>query len=200
MTKSSRREFHLSEPHETRPLYSIERPDQLRALASPVRQRVMAGFEALGRCTVRELADHLGMTPESLYYHVRGLVRVGLVVDAGKQPTDRRQAQLYELVSRDFEVRIDGATDEYRKAYADMGGALLRWADRAHRASLSDDVRQSGEGRQRTLMQFHPRLTDEAVAELNRRFQAVEDFLRDHEDPEAPPYVVTIVSSPANHS
>jgi predicted ArsR family transcriptional regulator len=190
----------LSEPHETRPVYLVERPEQLRALASPVRHRVLAGFEALGRCTVRELADHLGTAPESLYYHVKELVRVGLIVDAGKQPTERRLAQLYQLVSRDLEVCIEGAADEYREAYADMGGALLRWADRAHRASLGDDVRQSGESRQRSLMQFHPRLTDEAVAELNRRFAAIEEFLRENEDPTAAPYVVTVVSSPSRYS
>jgi DNA-binding transcriptional ArsR family regulator len=181
-----------------RSVLEIRSVQQLRALASPMRHRIVAAFEALGRCTVRELADHLDVPAESLYYHLRVLTRAGLVVEAGTKPTERRLAQLYELISRDLEVRIEGASREFREAYGRMGSALLRWADRAHRAALHDArASQCGEGRQRTMVQFHPRLGPDAIVELNRRLDAIEAFLLESEDPEGIPYVVTMVVSPA---
>ncbi|MDH3732317.1 MAG: helix-turn-helix domain-containing protein [Gemmatimonadota bacterium] len=177
--------------------YLIERADQLRAIASPVRHRIIAGFEGLGRCSVRDLAEHMGVAPESLYYHIKHLAEAGLIVPAGKRPTERRLAQLYELVSRAFEVGVEGANQEFRDAYADMAAGLLRWAGRAHAAALRDpEVRQSGDARERTLMQFHPRLNEEALAQLNRRLEGLEEFLRDNEDPGANQYAVTLVVSP----
>ena len=188
----------MSNPPVARRTYRIRSPEQLRALASPVRHRIVAAFEALGRCSVRDLAEHMGVAPESLYYHIGRLESAGLIVPAGKRPTDRRLAQLYELVSRDVEVRVEGSSPDLREAYGEMAGALLRWAGRAHAAALDDPgVRQGGAARQRTLVQFHPRLRDAAVAELNRRIEELETFLRDHEDPAGVPYAVTVVVSPA---
>ncbi|MDX1392762.1 MAG: winged helix-turn-helix domain-containing protein [Gemmatimonadota bacterium] len=178
--------------------YRVERPGQLRALASPARHRIIAAFEALGRCSVRDLAEHMDVAPESLYYHVGQLEEAGLIVPAGTRPTGRRLAGLYELVARDIEVRMDEASPELREAYAEMAGSLLRWAERAHADALADrEVRQGGPDRQRTLVQFHPRLSDEAVTELNARLTELERFLREGEDPAGTPYAVTVVVSPA---
>lgn len=158
---------------------------------------MIAGFEALGACSVRDLAGHLGVAAESLYYHVKLLLAAGLIVESGTRPTERRQARLYRVVSRAFEVRIDGASSDYRAAYDEMAGALLRWAGRAHSAALEDaSLRQSGPARQRSLMQFHARLDDDALAELNRRLEEVEGFVRENEDPTARPYAITLVVSP----
>ena len=181
-----------------RPVYRIRRPEQLRALGSSIRHRMVAAFEALGACTVPELADSMGVQAETLFYDLKLLVSAGLVRRVGSRETGRRKAAVYELVARDFEVRVDEEGEAFRDAYATMGSALLRWADRAHAAALeSPDTRQAGPERERSLAQFHARLGPEALRALNRRLESIEAFLAEAEDASAPLYVVTLVTSPA---
>src|SRR5919108_1442786 len=69
---------------ETPPLLdilTIERPEQLKALGHPLRLRVL---EMLGQSegqylTNRELAQRLGVDPGHLHFHVRMLLRAGLI-------------------------------------------------------------------------------------------------------------------------
>ena len=77
--------------------YVIRRPDELRALASPVRQELVAALGALQPCTVVQLGEHLGRLPVSLYYHLRKLEEVGLVIEAGRQPTEGADQALYQI-------------------------------------------------------------------------------------------------------
>ena len=60
---------------------TLERPEQLKALGHPLRLRVleMLGREARTRLTNRELAQRLGVDPGHLHFHVRMLLRAGLI-------------------------------------------------------------------------------------------------------------------------
>ncbi|HYV40165.1 MAG TPA: helix-turn-helix domain-containing protein, partial [Thermoanaerobaculia bacterium] len=60
--------------------YSITRPDQLAALASPVRQEIVDVLAGMPRAPIAAIAAALGRPANGLYYHVRELVRVGLVL------------------------------------------------------------------------------------------------------------------------
>ena len=60
-------------PPRARSIHDLEDPEQLQAIASPPRQRLVAALEALGPASVRELAAHLGRSPQSLYFHLRKL-------------------------------------------------------------------------------------------------------------------------------
>jgi hypothetical protein len=53
------------------------------SLASPVRQEIVDTVEALGGATIAELAVQLGRPADGLYYHVRRLVRDGLLAGSG---------------------------------------------------------------------------------------------------------------------
>jgi DNA-binding transcriptional ArsR family regulator len=59
---------------------TIERPEQLKALGHPLRLRVL---EALGETETpmsnRELAQKLGVDPGHLHFHVRMLLKCGLI-------------------------------------------------------------------------------------------------------------------------
>lgn len=66
----------------------IRKPATIRALASPIRQELIDTLEALGgSATVAELAQQLGKPADGLYYHLRQLVKTGLLEareDAGE--------------------------------------------------------------------------------------------------------------------
>ena len=59
----------------------LDKPEQLKALGHPLRVRVleMLGQEGDWQLTNRELAQRLGVDPGHLHFHVRMLLRAGLI-------------------------------------------------------------------------------------------------------------------------
>jgi hypothetical protein len=112
----------------------------IAALASPVRQEIIDTVEALGSATIAELAAELGRPADGLYYHVRRLVRVGLLVGRGSPEVYRTPS------SR--ELRLDYAIDPgaVRRVIASM----LRIARRDFEAGLALPGRTAS-GPRRTL-------------------------------------------------
>lgn len=68
-------------PASARTVFTIERAEQLKALAHPLRLRVLEtlGGEHEQELTNRELAQRLGVDPGHLHFHVRMLHRAGLI-------------------------------------------------------------------------------------------------------------------------
>src|SRR5262245_40696241 len=62
-------------------VFTIERAEQLKALGHPLRLRVleMLGDEGGQSLTNRELAQRLGVDPGHLHFHVKMLLRAGLI-------------------------------------------------------------------------------------------------------------------------
>ena len=75
--------------------YRIRRTEQIEALASPVRQEIVDALQVSGACPIAEVAAQLGRAPDSLYYHVRHLERVGLVVRRGVRRNGQRDEALF---------------------------------------------------------------------------------------------------------
>ncbi len=127
---------------------SIDPVKLAKALASPVRQELLAAFGRTGRATVKELAKRLGRTPHSLYYHLELLCRAGAIaldsVGGGIEEADssspRRSrpspAATYSRVRRSF-VMPAGRTKSLRKAQLKGVSAMLRLTDRDVRSALA---------------------------------------------------------------
>jgi DNA-binding transcriptional ArsR family regulator len=81
-------------------LLTIDQPEQLKALGHPLRIRVL---ETLGdeELTNRELAQRLGVDPGHLHFHVRMLLRAGLIELANSA---RRREKPYRAVARTIRV------------------------------------------------------------------------------------------------
>ena len=58
-------------------VYNLETIEQMRAIADPLRQRIMQELLQQPR-TVTQVAEVLGIAPAKVHYHVRELERVGL--------------------------------------------------------------------------------------------------------------------------
>lgn len=67
----------------------------LRALASTVRQDIVDTLQALGAASVPEVAAHMDRAADSLYYHVRALLKAGLI---RRLPERRRSGRHLEAV------------------------------------------------------------------------------------------------------
>ena len=79
--------------------YRISRPEQIAALASPARVEILDILASLGVSSVAAIAAALGRPADALYYHLRFLVRVGLVRQVGKGRGRRREQALYKTVA-----------------------------------------------------------------------------------------------------
>ncbi len=121
--------------------HPVDRPDQLRALASTVRQDIVDTVQALGRASVPELARHLSREPDALYYHVRALLEVGLLV---RLPEDRvqggRSEALYATARPDRRLQLDyrRRDGKTRAALEALVGNMLRSAHRDFSAASKD--------------------------------------------------------------
>ncbi|WP_211291116.1 ArsR/SmtB family transcription factor [Kineococcus xinjiangensis] len=78
-------------PDSPRPVARIDDPTTMRALAHPVRLRLLGELRTHGPRTVGGLCDLLDEAPGSVSYHVGRLAAAGLVEEAPELARDRRQ-------------------------------------------------------------------------------------------------------------
>lgn len=164
---------------ESQSALTISSPEQLKALGHPLRLKVL---ELLGenneQLTNRELAQRLGVDPGHLHFHVRMLLRAGLIerADGG-----RGREKPYRAVAQTIRV----APELLGTATSDIHAAML------------DEV-QAGwskygpQGRFRSA-QMTVRLDPERVRELWRELSSKADEL---EDKSKEPLSITLVAHP----
>jgi DNA-binding transcriptional ArsR family regulator len=109
--------------------FPLRETPQIRALRSPARQEIVDGLQALGPCSIADLGASLGRAPDSLYYHVRALERVGLVAARGSRRSGARDERLYDTPGR-LVVDYQPRTAAERRALVQLTRSLLRIAER----------------------------------------------------------------------
>ena len=174
--------------------YSIDRLAQLRALQSPVRVRLVAVLRSLGEASIRDIAEQMEAAPGGLHYHVRALVAVGCVEFVGKRKVSRRMESVYRLPGKDLMINLDGRGKKYLSEVGRVYSAALRLADRTMVRSL--DVRTpsaASSAEPPRLIQIVARLRKRRARELQRKLRELSEFLREHDDANAPDsYLVTL--------
>lgn len=161
---------------------TIDRTEQLKALGHPLRVRVleMLGSESDWQLTNRELAQALQVDPGHLHFHVRMLLRAGLIELA--PGTGRGREKPYRAVARTFRVAphllASGPVNELHSAMLDevQRGIVAHGPDAQFRAA------------QLTL-----RLDLERAMGL---VEALVDQARDAEDDDAGTIVLTVFAHP----
>lgn len=70
--------------------FAVTDPQMLRALAHPVRQRIMWELAARDHARAADLADVLGEPANSVSFHLRSLAKAGLIEEAPEHARDSR--------------------------------------------------------------------------------------------------------------
>jgi predicted ArsR family transcriptional regulator len=155
---------------------TIDCPDQIRALCSPMRHEIHQVVLSQGKASIREIAEQMGRKPASLYRHIDQLVQVGLLLEEGTKSTVRRDAKVY---STKLEFM------RYRPRKPEMVKALGEFA----RASLKDTglkitkTFDSGEAivvaplRDTFVGSPAGWLDDDELSELNEHIDAINELL-----------------------
>lgn len=132
--------------------HPVESATQIRALASTVRQELIDALQALGEASVPELAQQLGRPADALYYHLRALLRAGLVHQVGSRQRSRHVEAVYATVAPDqaLQLRYPTGPGADNEALKQLIGGMLRASGRAFERALDDPDRIT-EGPQREL-------------------------------------------------
>ena len=169
---------------ESKPLVDVltlERPEQLKALGHPLRLRVL---ETLGtgsdeQLTNRELANKLGVDPGHLHFHVRMLLKAGLIELAdGGQGREKPYRAVARTVRVAPELVASGLT-------SDLRAAMLEEVQRGW-------VEHGAEGTFRAA-QITARLRPERALEL---ITELAERARELEEDDAEPLMITTVFHP----
>ena len=160
----------------------LDKPEQLKALGHPLRVRVleMLGQEGDWQLTNRELAQRLGVDPGHLHFHVRMLLRAGLIELADSAGRGREKP--YRAVAKVFRVAPEllaagGASD--------LQAAMIDQVQRAHALYSAAGVFRSA--------QLEVKLTIEKALELMAGFLSA---ARELEDENADKVVLTMFAHP----
>jgi DNA-binding transcriptional ArsR family regulator len=160
----------------------LDKPEQLKALGHPLRVRVleMLGQEGEWQLTNRELAQRLGVDPGHLHFHVRMLLKAGLIELADENGRGREKP--YRAVAKVFRIAPEllaagGASD--------IQAAMIDQVQRAHGLYATDGTFRSA--------QLEVKLTIDSALELMSRFLGE---ARDLEDQSADKIVLTMFAHP----
>jgi len=162
-----------------RQAHRIQDPAQIAELVSPVRMEIVDAMASRGPCSIAQLAEERGRPADSLYYHVRKLLRCGLLRELPETDLDGtdhagRTEAVYDVPSRRMFVEHDHHDDERMRLIADASSAMLRLTDRNLRGALLSRE-DSGRGLDRTAWSGRSRawLTHAEIVEVNRLLEMV---------------------------
>jgi DNA-binding transcriptional ArsR family regulator len=172
-----------ADDHGTLDVLTISRPDQLKALGHPLRLRVleMLGEEAGRSFTNRELAGRIGIDPGHLHFHVRMLLKAGLI-----QPADEnggRREKPYRAVARNITVAPELLSAN--TVISDVHSSLLEEVQRGL-------AKYSQSGRFRVITDS-VRIDPERLSDLID--QAIKEAQLEY-DPELEPIMLTVFMHP----
>ena len=178
--------------------FMISTVDQMETLASPVRHQIHLAMEMLGPCSVNQLAERMGRVPETLYYHVRRLEKVGIIKQVGSHTVGARDEAIFQLQSKRLRVDPSQTSPRFLRAMAKGCGSLLRFAHRSFEQALDRKAeRRVILKRSLRIEQVAVRLSMQNLAELNKRLDSVQEFLSDADQAGGKQmYVVTISTAP----
>ncbi len=157
-------------------------PEQMRVLIAPARVEILEAIQAHGPQTAADLAERLGKAPDRLYYHLKKLVKIGVLVEQGPREVAApgRNGAVYAVAAKGgIGMELDPSSRAERAVWARGARTVLRQVTREiERALDSGDVRTSGKRPNLALSRTKAWLTDADLVAVNRHLLAIENLLR----------------------
>jgi len=154
---------------------TISKPDQLKALGHPLRLRVleMLGEEAGKAFTNRELAGRIGIDPGHLHFHVRMLLKAGLIRLA--EDSGGKREKPYRAVARNITVAPEllsantVISDVHSSLLEEVQRGLAKYSQTGRFRVLTDSVRIDPD----RLSDLIDQAVNEAQAEFNPELEPI---------------------------
>lgn len=130
----------------------------------------------LGTVAVSELAATLDRPADALYYHLRALLKCGLVKHAGHRLYGKRKEELFRSVSSDLHLQYKTGAGGNGREITTIVGSMLRLGARDFaRAFRRGDAVVSGAGRELWALRRTGWLTPRQIVDLNRSMTHLSD-------------------------
>ncbi len=181
-----------------KPVHVVESERQLAALASAPRQEIVDMIARMQTVSVAELSAALGRAPDSLYFHLRELVRVGLVLQAGFRRRNGRREAMFRALAPQLAMRY-GKRARDRNAVTAIVSSMLRLGIRDYKVAVKrEDLSLTGPVRDLWALRSTGWLTKSQLREVNA---LIERLLRDVSRPQGPGglYGITVLLTPLDH-
>lgn len=111
----------------------ISEPAALRAIANPVRQRILMQLSVVGHARAADLAAAIGQPANSVSFHLRVLAKAGLIVEAPEHARDKRD-RVWTNVAVTYQVKADSPA-----AGTAILRPALRWVSEVFTHERRDD-------------------------------------------------------------
>jgi DNA-binding transcriptional ArsR family regulator len=149
--------------------YVIRSKRQMRALAASTRQEIVDVLPRLGIVSVAELATTLGRPADSLYYHLRVLKRVGLVLSAGVRTVNGRTEALFRAVAPEMILQYKLGKNGNGNEINPIISSMLRLGTRDFKRSFrTGEASVSGPRRELWALRKTAWLSRDQILEVNR--------------------------------
>jgi predicted ArsR family transcriptional regulator len=157
---------------------TVHDPRVLRAIAHPVRNRVLSELAATGTMRAADVARQLGIPANQASFHLRQLAKYGLVEEAPEEARDKRDRVWRVADERGMRVNLRELADSPGGEAAVsvfVRAAIAKGYRTIEQAYATDGV----EGTLRTVTEEALRLTREQAGELAGEIDAlIEDWGR----------------------
>lgn len=171
---------------------------QLRTLASPARQELLDLLVRTGPASASALSRMVGRPADGLYYHLRELLRVGLVREAGSVDGGGRRAVLYRAAHQEPALRHDVGPGGNSPDVTSIVASMLRLGIRDFkRATALQGVRTREPGRELWALRVTGRLDPADLKEVNRKIHGLRRAVGNAGSGKL--YAITILLAPLEH-
>lgn len=155
--------------------YNVRRMDQLESLALPIRTEIVESVSFLGPSSVAEMARVTGQKRPAVHFHVRKLMEVGLLLEAGARGEGRRRQTLYKTPGTPVYAVYDRNDPANVELIAQYARNILSRAGRLLAAAFARGTRTPGGPRRETYATQRTSWLDaEGLAEVNALIEEIE--------------------------
>ncbi|HEY2344789.1 MAG TPA: winged helix-turn-helix domain-containing protein [Xanthomonadaceae bacterium] len=155
----------------------VEDPKKIALFATPVRVELVTAIQALGgSATVAELAVQLGRPADGLYYHLRALVRGGLLRE--REGANGRSYQLTIPEGESLRLRYKPGATANARSVAKVATSMSRLAQRDFQRALArPETVVEGPERELWAGRLRGWVDPDELVEINRLLHRLADLL-----------------------
>jgi len=155
--------------------YEVTDPEALKSLAIAERVKILELFEDLEPRTAKQIATELGENAARLHYHVKELVRVGLLEQVDTRVKGSIVEKYYEPVAKVIQVKLQLMIEENAQQLSDVMFTPFRTTEKDLMRTLNRFVASDQDVRKEYQNTFAFNLTEFYLSQEERN-QFVEDI------------------------
>ncbi|KMZ42577.1 MULTISPECIES: helix-turn-helix domain-containing protein [Bacillales] len=155
--------------------FEVTDPEALKSLAIAERVKILELFEDLEPRTAKQIATELGENAARLHYHVKELVRVGLLEQVDTRVKGSIVEKYYEPVAKVIQVKLQLMIEENAQQLSDVMFTPFRTTEKDLMRTLNRFVASDQDVRKEYKNTFAFNLTEFYLSQEERN-QFVEDI------------------------